>query len=311
MESIDGTLAGRIKLRHIRCFAEIARARSLAGAAERLALSQPTVSKTLAELETILGARLVTRSRRGAELTHAGAGLLPRVAAALTELERGLEGLRGAAGRERLRVGVLPTVAASIAPQAIRRFHAERPEVVVTLVTGPNLYLVERLRAGGLDLVVGRLAVPDKMKGLAFQHLYSELVRAVVRPGHPLVAAAPGGATLWLGDFPLVLPDRDAVIRPAVDRLLITLGVGEPMRRIESVSNAFGRNFVRDTDAIWLISEGVVARDLADGTLARLEIDTAETLGPVGLTTRAGGEGEPAVALRHFMRIIETVSESR
>ena len=295
----------RIKLRHLRCFLETARRGSLAAAAEALGLGQPAVSKTLSELEAILGTRLLLRSRRGAELTQAGALLLPRAAASLGEIARGVEDLWGDGARATLRVGALPTVAAHVAPRAVRLWRSAGEDAVMRLVSGPNLYLLDLLREERLDLVVGRLAAPEAMSGLAFQHLYSEAVRLVVRPGHPL-AAARAPAPERLSAYPFVLPDPDAVIRPAVDRLLLALGAPPPADRVESVSDAFGRNYVRESDAIWAISEGVVARDLAEGTLAALDVRADETLGPVGLTLRA--DATPSAAMRRFMEAVRVAA---
>jgi len=56
--------------------------------------------------------------------------------------------------------------------------------------------------------------------------------------------------------------------------------------QIETVSDAFGRAFVRESDAIWIISEGVVAADIAEDKLAALPVDTSGTKGPVGLIMR-------------------------
>ena len=299
--------AQRIKLRHLRCFLEAARRARLAAAADRLGLGQPAVSKTISELEAIVGARLLDRSRRGAELTPAGAVLLPRVAASLGEIARGLEDLGGGA-REAVRVGALPTVAAHVMPRAVRLFCERDPEPVVRLMPGPNTYLLDLLREDRLDLVIGRLGAPEAMSGLAFAHLYSEAIRFVVRPGHPLLGPSPPPPER-LAAFPFVVPDPDAVIRPAADRLLIALGVGRPADRIESVSSAFGRNYVRETEAVWLISEGVVARDLADGTLAALPIAADDTLGPVGLTMRA--DALPAPAVRRFVEAVRAVAAAR
>lgn len=67
-----------------------------------------------------------------------------------------------------------------------------------------------------------------------------------------------------------------------MERLLITNGVGSLPTQIETVSDAFGRAFVRDSDAVWIISEGVAAHDVAEGKLVALPIDTSETTGPVG-----------------------------
>ena len=107
----------------------------------------------------------------------------------------------------------------------------------------------------------------------------------MVRPGHPLLAGLPFDLA-FIEQFPIIMPPPDSIIRPVVDRLLVAHGIGALRDQVETVSNAFGRSYARSSDAIWIISEGVVSEDLAAGTLVTLSVDTAETLGPVGLTTR-------------------------
>ena len=87
--------------------------------------------------------------------------------------------------------------------------------------------------------------------------------------------------------YQLLMPTPDSVIRPFVDRMLVGHGIDGVRDEVETVSDAFGRAYVRQTDAIWIISQGVVEDDVADGQLALLPVDTSETLGPVGFTTRA------------------------
>ena len=67
----------------------------------------------------------------------------------------------------------------------------------------------------------------------------------------------------------------------------MTHGIDELPQTIETVSDAFGRNYVQRTDAVWIISNGVIAIDVAQGKLEEIPLDVKETLGPVGLTTRA------------------------
>ena len=74
-------LDGRIKLRHLQCFLAVAEQRSIQRAAERLAVTQPAVSKTLRELEEMLGVQLFRRGRRGA-LPTADAEAFQRYASA-------------------------------------------------------------------------------------------------------------------------------------------------------------------------------------------------------------------------------------
>jgi len=284
----------RIRLRHIRCFLEIARTRSLARAAETLAISQPAVTKSLQELERIVDAPLVERNRKGATLTHYGEAFLSRASIAMIELEHAVEGVSNVRKKSAwtVRVGALPTVAAHIMPDAINRFKRQENEAIVRIVTGPNGHLISLLKRDTLDLVVGRLGAPKLMTDLTFTQLYSEPVRFVVRPDHPLLKAG-SGAISKLTDYPVIVPDEDAVIRPSVDSLLISLGYKSFANRIESVSTSFGRAYTVQTDAIWIISHGVISRDLEAGTLAALDIDTSDTSGPVGLTTRADAISYP------------------
>ena len=147
--------------------------------------------------------------------------------------------------------------------------------------------------------MVGRLAAPEEMTGLVFEQLYTEPVVAVVRPGHPLLAApAPGFA-----GFPLVLPPPGAVIRPAVEQFFLSLGQEPPAALVETVSLAVGRGLVQASDAVWLISRGVVAEELDRGLLVALDLGLPVMTGPVGLTRRAGPEPGPEVlALMRALR---------
>ena len=99
------------------------------------------------------------------------------------------------------------------------------------------------------------------------------------------------------------MPPRQAIIRPAVDALLIAGGLGRLVAEIETVSNSLGRSYALLTDAVWIISHGVVARDLAEGQLVRLPVDMRATRGPIGITTRNGAElTAPARALCDCLR---------
>lgn len=171
----------------------------------------------------------------------------------------------------------------------------------IKIVTGENAVLLEQLRVGDLDLVVGRLAAPEKMTGFSFEHLYSEQVVFAARAGHPLLSGAQS-AFAHLGDYPVLMPTRASIIRPFVEHFLIANGIPGLPNQIETVSDAFGRAFVRASDAIWIISAGVVASDIEDGTLAVLPIDTSETKGPVGLTMRA--DAIPSLPLSILMQTI-------
>ena len=294
-----------IKLRHLATFLAVARLRGFARAAAELHVSQPAISKTIRELEDLLGPPLVERGAGPFRLTAFGAVFQRHAAAAVGALALGVAAARQARGPAVavVVVGALPTVSARILPRAVEDFRRLGLAARARVVTGPNDVLQAQLRHGEVDMVVGRMGEPDRMAGLGFEHLYSERVVLAVRPGHPLC----GGRALpdRLAGFPMLLPPPGSIIRPAVDRLLLSLGVAAPDDAVETVSTAFGRGTVSTTDAVWIISEGVVAHDVETGALALLPVDTRDTLGPVGLTTRVGAALSPAAeALADAIRAV-------
>ncbi|MCK7613884.1 pca operon transcription factor PcaQ [Roseibium sediminicola] len=295
----------RIKFRHIQCFVEIAQERSLKLAADKLHLTQPAISKTLKELEEIIGASLMTRNRAGIQLTREGKVFLHFAQISLASLQQGLDGVeKESEARATLKVGVLPSVAASFMPPVIREFADLAPNVMVQIMDGPHGYLIERLKLGELDLVIGRLGRPESMEGVSFTQLYSERVDLIVRAGHPLLEKPD---IKRIVDWPVIYPPDGAAIRPLVERFMIANGVGEIPNKIETVSGAFGRVYTRKTDAVWIISSGVVQNETADGHLVRLPFETDITKGPVGLMTRP--DTQPGPEEQMFRLAVQTVIE--
>lgn len=291
----------RIKIRHLRTFTEIVRLGSFKDAAEALHLTQPAVSRTLSELEDMVGVALLTRDRGGVALTAEGEAFLHFADMGLSAIEQGIGRLKqmraGDAGR--IRIGALPSVAARLLPDAIMAFGALSPGTGVLVEEGLHDVLVDALRRGDLDMIVGRLGPPETMGGVSFTQLYLEHVAFVVRAGHPLTGTRD---VARIADHPVIYPSPTAAIRPLVDRMMMANGISNPPRTIESVSGAFGRSLTLSSDAVWIISEGVVAQDVDAGRLVRLDVDAQLTSGPVGIMVRADEEAGPLVGL--FRRAI-------
>lgn len=286
----------RVKIRHLQALTEIVRQGSLKSAAERLFLTQPAISRTLAELEEIVGADLLIRGRGGVSLTPQGEFFYTCALQSLAALERGFAGVEEAGGSAamQLRVGALPTVAARLIPSVVADLAVVAPDMGLTIVDGPHAHLTRLLHRGELDVLIGRLGEPDTMRGLSFSQLYLEDIVAVVRPGHPILSDPDLSRIV---DWPVIFPPGGSAIRPFVERLLIAEGVRAPSRRIESVSGAFGRAYTSQSDAVWFISEGVVAREVAEGQLVCLPIGQGMTEGPVGLMARTDGGENIAVQI--------------
>lgn len=286
-------LHNHLRLRHLRCFLETARLGSLSAAAEALHVSQPAASKTVRELEEILGAQLFDRTGRKLVLTAAGRVYQTHAGAALADLERGQKQvLSPPPERPRLHVGVLPTAATGLVPRAALAFRDTHPEVLLDVMTGPNWLLLSLLREGQLDLVVGRMPPAGNSDGLHFRRLYWERVVPVVRAGHPLLLRKTWDyADLTL--YPLMLPPPGALIANSVRIWLHSVGITDPQPAYENVSLSFGREVVARSDTVWFISEGVVRAEIETGALVILPIRNDLLGGPVGISLRADHEADP------------------
>lgn len=276
----------RIKLRHIACFLEVARCKSVVGAADALNISQPAATKTIQELEQTLGSALFDRSRRKLVLTGYGEVFYRFASTSVAALRQGIDAAGSTEQASFVKIGALPTVSARILPPAVKAFTADNAGTRVRVVSGPNDYLLSLLRTGDADLVIGRMAEPQAMIGLSFEHLYFERVVFIVRPDHPLLSVRNFDLSM-IDSYQILVPPSGSVIHPIVERMLWAHGLTDLRNEVETVSDAFGRAYVRQSDAIWIISHGVVDEDVERGHLALLPFDASETLGPVGLTTRA------------------------
>ncbi|WP_199257740.1 LysR substrate-binding domain-containing protein [Paracoccus binzhouensis] len=293
-----------IKLRHIRAFLAIAAEGGLSPVARAQGISQPALSRTLAELETLLGQPMFLRQGRRLLLTEAGALFRRHASAALQSLEAGAAALRPGSGGA-LRVGVLPTVATRFLPQVVLRFHALRPEILLAAETGPHFHLMRLLREGAVDLVVGRLPGAAEMAGLSFDHLYEDEITLVARADHPARALPAPEA---LAASPVILPPTTALIRPQVDDYLAANGLSGLRPLIETVSLALGRGICLGSEALWFISRGVVVHEIAQGELVELPTGAGFLSGAVGITQR---QETVAPGLADFARIARDIARER
>jgi len=276
----------RIKLRHISCMIEVTRQDGVVAASHMLGMSQPAVSKSIAELEKILGTKLFDRSKRKLQLTREGEIFAQYAIGAAASLRDGIEKVDSARTRRNsVRIGAMSSVGATVIPRALRRFLQGPMACTVLIESGSAIQLLNLLRDGKLDFYAGRLATPDLMEGFVFERLYSDDVVFVVRPDHPLLrlsAASYRDAT----QYTMILPPPDAIGRQIMDELMISGGVSKAKREIQTLSTEIARSYTQQTDAVWAIARSVVAPDLAQGELVSLGLDTSNSQGAVGIVRR-------------------------
>lgn len=276
-----------IKLRHLEAFLAVADDGTISGAARKRNISQPALSKTITELERVLGVTLFDRVGRRTVQTAAGETFRRHAHDALRSLETGCAVLGGQISEGQVAVGVLPTVAGGLFPQVAYEFSQLRPDIATSVISGSNRYLIDRLRSGGIDLMVGRMPAARDMPGLSFEYLYEEPVILVGRAGHPMAGQSAADA---VRRYPLILPNSGAIIRQVVEEFLHSVGLQNVRPVFETVSLQFARGLLERSDMLWFISRGVVSRELEQGALVALDLGGRQMHGAVGLTRKLAHE---------------------
>ena len=307
---------GRIKFRHLQCFLAVSQHRNLHRAADALSITQPAVSKTLKDLEDILGVRLFERGRAGAVLTREAEIFFKHAQASVSALEQAQQVMAQVRGMASpiLRVGASPTLTASFLPSVLMALGERLPRLQVSLLTGTTAQLMAQLREGEFDLVLCRHFEPEQMVGLSFEYLFVDTLVAVVRPGHPLLKAAsiqPAG----LDAYTAVLPIKGSVNRQVVDKLAHDFGLGTPTNFIENLSITFGRIYTASSDAVWFVPWSAVSYDVAAGALMRLPLPAAQGEGPAGVSARTIGlmtrtNSTPSAEVQTLVTLIREVARA-
>ncbi|MEI5006613.1 LysR family transcriptional regulator [Streptomyces sp. NPDC058423] len=195
-------------------FAGVARHEHVTRAAQELGVPQSTLSRAMVRLEQDLGVTLFTRKGRTVSLTPAGRDFLVSVERALAEVERAAEAVRADADPSAGKVafGFLHTMGSETVPELIRAFRVDHPRIRFTLVQNYGEAMIERLRAGELDLCLTS-PVPDA-PDLVARRLDEQRLRLVVPDDHRLATR------------------KRIRLAEAADETFVTLEPGYGLRRI-------------------------------------------------------------------------------
>jgi DNA-binding transcriptional LysR family regulator len=170
-------ISRRIKLRQLNVLIAVVEHGSMAKAAERLAISQPVISKMIAGLEQTLGVPLLERSRLGVEPTLYGKALLKRSIALCNDLRSSVDELQSLAdpAQGELRIGSTEPVMAGLLPAILDRLSRQYPRLALHVIEGEPPELQDRyLRNHDIDLMIGRLPSPTPAADIDVQVLLHE-----------------------------------------------------------------------------------------------------------------------------------------
>jgi LysR family cyn operon transcriptional activator len=228
----------QIELRHLRYFFAVAETAHFTRAAEKLHVSQPTLSQQIRQLEGQLDLQLFDRIGRKVKLTAAGELLLPYARRVQHELDAAQSALGELHGLKRgqLKVGIVQTVNACVIPEIVARFGTAHPGIRVACAELAVDDIETGLESGRLDLGISFL--PPTRATLEGERLFTEELVAVAPSGHAL-ARRKRLKVRELAALPLVLLSPKYCTRQLIDRAFaeaeIQPEVKVEMNSIESI----------------------------------------------------------------------------
>jgi DNA-binding transcriptional LysR family regulator len=281
---LDSYVRASFKPRHLQLLVALDEIRHLGKVAASINVTQPAVSKALAELERGLGLRLFERTARGVYPTAYGECLIRHARAMMSELAQTRDELRGliSGSSGSVRVGVLATAALELLPRALAMLKSRQPGIFVLVREGTVETLLPELWLGNLDLIVGRLPDARSAHGLAEKTLMEEGVSVVAGRHHPLVRRR---RLRWsdLRPYPWVLPPVNTLLREPLERVFEIHGIAIPANRIETLSVHVIRAYLHYTTAIAALAADVSRYYESLGLLAVLPLELPKLVRPVGV----------------------------
>lgn len=280
----------RLDLRSLSHFVAICREGGFARASRVLHHSQPSLTRSIRQLEEVLGVSLFQRSARGTVITEAGKRLLPHATAVLNEADRAASLFapsNPASTVRRVAIGVSPSLFEHGMPDVLRELLASMPDLGIVLRQDLFEAMLTALRERAIELAVSVVPAGDpilgrSLTGLSFEELARDRFVPVAAPDHALFAA---DATLAeAGRHGWAVPHQMS-LSWSFEGVFLRHGQAIPAQRLNASSIRVLEAAATDMGLIAMLPLIAVGEAVAAGRLRILELDELHIPYMVGLIT--------------------------
>lgn len=304
-ETLD--LQRKLTLRQLRVISVLAEELNLSRTAQRLHTTQPALSRTLAQLESVVQRRLFERTTKRVVPTQAGLSLIQHANQVLAELnlaELDLAGLP-AVTQTPLVIGMLSVFAQHALAAAITRLRTLLPSALVQVRMLDQALLYEQLLNGGIDLMLAHAEMRVDLNRVNVRPLYDEHTTILSGPQHRFARRRRIGWTeLALENW--VLPPQGTPLRPKLDRLLsVYRCAGHEAVDVETDSSLLAVQLLRHAPLLWGIANHLATHLEETGQVVRLKAPDTLLRGPICCMTLHGRQ--PSTAMRLFLDALTSI----
>lgn len=226
-----------LKIKHLKMLVELADQSSVAQAAKNLHVTQPAVSKMLAEMEAGLDLELFERAGRGIKPTAFGELMIRYAREILLNLVKANEEILSLTSgtKGHIRIGILAGLATQTILTAVKNMKAHWPNITIAIREGKHAQNIHDLAMGHLDLLIGRVYINPECEDFEVEIMYEEPLVLVVAKQHPLVHKH---NLEWkdLENLPWIMPGEDSPTHQRLLQLLAQHNIKKPKNIIECVA---------------------------------------------------------------------------
>ena len=280
-------------------------------AARLVGMTRATIQRAARELEERIGAPLFETTSHGLRPTREALRLGLQVQLASAELAQARAEVAASVGAEagQTVIGAMPLGRSFMVPEAVLRFAARRPRHQVSILDGPYESLLDALRRGRADVLVG--ALREQIPSDVVQDpLFDDPLAIIVRRGHPLEKMSGGGRRAppaeALADFSWIAPRAASPLRLHFERLFAGAKGPPPAAAIECNSLIAARALLLRSDRAMLLSAQQAHHELAAGELVALPHPAGRVVRAIGLTRRR--DWQPTAAQAELLDILRDAS---
>ena len=280
----DARIGRRLRLRDLHILLAVVKSGSMAKAAVQLSISQPAVSKAIADMEHALGVRLLERSPQGVEPTRYGEALVRRGGAVFNELSQGIKEIEFLADPTvgELRIGATDPIAATIIAPIMNRLGQQYPRVTFHIVTGDLTTLLQEVVDRNIEFAMSRWNERASLDGMSTEILFHDAYAVVAGVQNPWTHRQ----RVKLSDLlqePWVMPPYDTFQGQQNAAAFRASGVEPPRQTVATLSLNLRNTLLATGRFLTILPSFMLALSDKDSPLRALGVGLPKTRRPIGI----------------------------
>ena len=305
---LNDRIGRRLKLRDLNIFLAVVKDGGMSKAAAELAISQPAVSKSIADMEFTLGAPLLDRTPYGVEPTIYGRALIKRSNVIFDELRqcvKDIEFLADPTAGE-VRIGSTGPLAGGIVAAVIERLNRRHPRILFQVVQADLNLLQHELRDRNIEFAIGRAPAPISDENMESEILFNDRLLVVAGPRNKWVRRREIKLAELLNE-PWVLPPSDSIAAALIADAFRASGLGPPRATVSADGGRLSTYLIASGRFLTVLPESMIRLSAKHLPAKVLPVDIPNPPRPVVIVTMKNRTLSPVAKL--FIEIMREVAK--